>query len=164
MESFKPGNSKSPFRLDGETALITGGGSGLGRAIAQSFIQSGAQVILTGRTESSLQVAVRLLGAAATYRVHDIANPNGTDALLEELGSCTPTILVNNAGLHLKKSATETTEQEFLEIQNVHVKGAFALTRRLIPGMLKEKHGNILFIASMASLMGLPQTIDTARR
>ncbi len=66
------------------------------------------------------------------------------------------TILVNNAGIHLKKPALQTSEEEFLSVFNTHVLGAHALTRGVLPGMLRRRHGSILFIASMASLFGIP--------
>ena len=66
------------------------------------------------------------------------------------------TILVNNAGIHLKKPALETSDEEFLGVLKTHVLGSHALTRAVLPGMLRRRHGSIVFIASMASLFGLP--------
>ena len=66
------------------------------------------------------------------------------------------TILVNNAGIHLKKPAMETSEEEFLGVLKTHVLGSHALTRAVMPGMLRRRHGSILFVASMASLFGIP--------
>lgn len=151
-------SSETPFRLDGETALITGGGTGLGLAIADCFVRSGARVILTGRTEDVLREAVGKLGPAADYRVHDVAEDDRVPALLESLDS-PPSILVNNAGIHLKKPAALTTGEEFAEVLRVHVLGSFAFTRHLIPSMQSRGSGSILFIASMASIIGLPETV-----
>jgi NAD(P)-dependent dehydrogenase (short-subunit alcohol dehydrogenase family) len=66
------------------------------------------------------------------------------------------TILVNNAGVHLKKPAMATSEEEFLKVLKTHVLGSHALTRAVLPGMLQRRHGSIVFIASMASLFGIP--------
>ena len=66
------------------------------------------------------------------------------------------TILVNNAGIHLKKPALETSEEEFLSVLKTHVLGSHALTRAVLPEMLRRRHGVIIFIASMASLFGIP--------
>jgi gluconate 5-dehydrogenase len=66
---------------------------------------------------------------------------------------------VNNAGIHLKKSAVETTPAEFNAILQTHVVAAFGLTRGVLPGMIQRKHGNILFTASMASLFGIPLVV-----
>jgi NAD(P)-dependent dehydrogenase (short-subunit alcohol dehydrogenase family) len=68
-----------------------------------------------------------------------------------------PTILVNNAGIHLKRAAMQTTDEEFRSVMQTHVAGAFALARAAAPGMIQRKSGSILFIASMASIFGIPQ-------
>src|SRR5262249_11047113 len=68
-------------------------------------------------------------------------------------------VLVNNAGVHLKKHATETADSEFASVLETHVFGAFALTREVGRRMLERKSGSVLFIASMASLMGVPQVV-----
>ncbi len=150
-----------PFSLENEVALITGGGSGLGLATAQCMAQAGANVILVGRRESVLQEAVDTMGSRATYEVFDVTQLDQVPELLqrikERMGM--PTILVNNAGIHLKKAAIETTYEEFTNVLNTHVMGAFALTKTLVPFMLEQKHGSILFTASMASLFGLPLTV-----
>jgi gluconate 5-dehydrogenase len=68
-------------------------------------------------------------------------------------------ILVNNAGVHLKKSALETSDAEFAAVLQTHVFGAFALSREIGRGMVQRKNGSILFTASMASLFGIPLVV-----
>ena len=68
-------------------------------------------------------------------------------------------ILINNAGIHLKKPAVDTGTSEFDAILRTHVLGAHALSAAVLPGMLARGHGNILFIASMASLFGIPMVL-----
>jgi gluconate 5-dehydrogenase len=68
-------------------------------------------------------------------------------------------ILVNNAGIHLKKTAIDTTPAEFNSVLQTRVVAAFSLTRAVLPQMVKQKHGNILFIGSMASLFGIPLVV-----
>jgi gluconate 5-dehydrogenase len=75
---------------------------------------------------------------------------------------CQPTVLVNNAGGHLKKAAVDTSVDEFRALLNTHIHGAFALTRAVLPPMIAGEHGCILFMASMASLFGIPQVIAYA--
>ena len=149
------------FRLDGEIALVTGGGTGLGLAISRCMADAGAEVVIVGRREAVLQEAADILGPSVSYEVHDVTRFAATPSLLQRiedrLGPVS--ILVNNAGIHLKKSAIETTEAELLEVFNTHVTGAFALTRAVAPGMIERRHGSILFIASMASLFGIPQVV-----
>ena len=154
-----------PFRLDGEVAIITGGATGLGFGMARSFVASGAKVVLAGRREEELKKAVAALGAAASYVRHDVMEHGKAAELVEaatRVAGSPPSILINNAGVHLKKSAVETSPEEFLTVLNTHVIGAHALTRAVLPGMIQQKHGSIIFIASMASLFGIPKVIAYA--
>jgi len=149
---------KNPFSLKGETALITGGGSGLGLAIAICLTQAGARVVLVGRRADVLEKAARKLGRAAIFEPHDITRFDEAGELLRRINQRTGriSILVNNAGIHLKKPAVDTTPAEFNAVLQTHVVAAFSLTRAVLPDMIKRGHGNILFIASMASLFGIP--------
>jgi len=154
-----PTSTPNPFRLDGETALITGGGTGLGFGIAQSLAAAGARVVLVGRRRSELEQAVATIGARASLVAHDITQLEKAGDLVraaETAAGAPVSILVNNAGIHLKKAAAETTPQEFQAVLTTHVCAAQALTAVVLPGMMERKHGNILFTASMASLFGVP--------
>jgi gluconate 5-dehydrogenase len=150
---------KNPFSLKGETALITGGGSGLGLGIATSFAQAGARVVLVGRRADVLEKAARKLGRAAIYEPQDVTRFDEAGELLQRIHKRVGriSILVNNAGIHLKKPAVDTTPAEFNAVLQTHVVAAFSLTRVVLPDMIQRGHGNILFIASMASLFGIPQ-------
>jgi gluconate 5-dehydrogenase len=147
------------FSLEGETALITGGGTGLGKAMAHAFIAAGARVILTGRREEPLRAACADLGEKAAYALFDVAETAGAApfvaGLLERFGAVS--ILVNNAGNHFKKDALETGEQEFRHLMDTHVTGAWSLAKAVAPGMIAAGRGNLLFTASMASLFGIPR-------
>ena len=149
---------KNPFSLKGEIALITGGGSGLGLGIATSFTRAGARVVLVGRRADVLEKAARKLGQAAIFELHDITRFDEAGELLRRINKRTGriSILVNNAGIHLKKPAVDTTPAEFNAMLQTHVVAAFSLTRVVLPDMIKRGQGNILFIASMASLFGIP--------
>ncbi|ADE53544.1 SDR family NAD(P)-dependent oxidoreductase [Coraliomargarita akajimensis] len=148
---------QNAFSLEGETALITGGGSGLGFGMAQCFIQAGAEVILAGRNEATLSEAVEQLGEGARYIVHDVTELDKADELIEQAGDVS--ILVNNAGVHLKMPAVDTTPEEFNTVMQTHVNAAQALSRAALPRMLERKHGSILFTASMTAIMGMPSVI-----
>lgn len=149
-----------PFRLDGEIALITGGGSGLGLAHARCMARAGAKIVVIGRRESVLADAVEQVGENARYYVHDLtdykAAPSLADRIAGDVGP--PTILVNNAGIHLKKSVLETSVEEFQAVLDVHLLGAYALTRAVLPSMLEREKGNILFTGSMNALINVPLT------
>ena len=150
-----------PFSLQGETALITGGGTGLGFGIAQSFVGRGARVVLVARRKAVLADAVHALGPEASYEVHDIDDLAAAPGLIEHVSSRVGpvSILVNNAGTHLKKSFFETSETDMSRLLQTHLFGAFALTRAVAPSMVERRRGAILFIASMASLMGIPNIV-----
>ena len=150
---------KEPFTLTGETALITGGGTGLGLGIARCFIAAGAKVVLVGRTEHTLQEAARELGPQAVAFAHDItdlARAGECIAAADTRAGAPITILVNNAGIHLKKPAVDTDPQAFEQVLTTHVTAAHALTQAVLRGMLERKHGTILFTSSMAGLFGIP--------
>lgn len=161
---MKDSDFPSVFSLQGELAVVTGGGTGIGQAIAQAMHAAGARVVLVGRREAELAAAVKTMGEGAAYAVHDITVTAETGALVQRItkehGSIT--CLVNNAGRHLKKAAVDTTPQEFLDVLNTHILGAHELTRLVIPGMIERKHGCVLFTASMASLFGIPLVVAYA--
>ena len=115
------------FRIDGQRAVITGGGSGLGFGIAKVFIEAGAEVIIIGRNEEKLRVAQQQLGERCSYRAFDVTQLDRIPALVQEIGSID--ILVNCAGTHLKKWALDVSDAEFLDVMNVHVTSVFALSR-----------------------------------
>lgn len=154
-------NFPDVFSLKNETALITGGGTGIGLAMATAMHAAGARVVLVGRRQEELAAAVASLGERASFIVHDVTQLAGAPALVErverEVGPVT--CLVNNAGQNLKKPAVDTTAEEFEAIVRTHIFGAHALVRAVAPGMIARKHGNILFTASMASLFGIPGVI-----
>jgi len=150
------------FSLVGETALVTGGGTGLGFGIATCLASAGAKVILVGRREKELAAAAAELGSSVSYVVHDITQLDKAQDLVSAAEKCfnTPiSILVNNAGIHIKKPATETTPEEFQSVLTTHVCAAHALNRAVLPGMIERKHGSILHTASMVALMGMPLVI-----
>lgn len=149
------------FSLRGETALITGGGTGIGLAMAKSMRAAGAKVVLAGRREAELAAAVKELGEGAAYVVHDVNKLDAASALVAQVEKAHGPIscLVNNAGQNLKKPAVDTTAEEFEAIMRTHIFGAHALVRAVAPGMIERKRGSILFTASMASIFGIPYVI-----
>lgn len=152
----------SVFSLAGETALITGGATGLGLGIARCLASAGAKVVLVGRRQEEIDRAVAELGQAAVGISHDVTDFCAAPDLIkaaEAKAEAPISILVNNAGIHLKKSALITTTDEFEAVLKTHVIGAHALTAAVLPGMLERRHGSVLFTASMASLFGIPQVV-----
>lgn len=154
-------NFPSIFSLEGQVAVITGGGTGIGQAIAACMHEAGATVVLVGRREEELAKAVAALGDRASYCVHDITEMDKAETLASQITDKFGQIdcLVNNAGKHLKKAALETSADEFLAVLNTNVIASHALTKAIAPAMVERKGGSILFTASMASLFGIPQVI-----
>ncbi|MET0427543.1 MAG: SDR family oxidoreductase [Microvirga sp.] len=153
----------SAFGLADHHALITGGGSGLGLAIAECFVAAGARVTLVGTNQEKLSAACEGLGAAAAYDVHDVtrfADADGfADRIRHRLGPVS--ILVNNAGTTIKKPIPDMAFAEFQSVMDVHVGGAFAMSRAFSPHVA-EMQGSILFTASMSSFLGIPDIIGYA--
>lgn len=149
------------FSLQNELAIITGGGTGLGFAMASCFVAAGARVVLTGRRVDVLENAVQQLGSAAAYEVHDVTELDSCRDLVARIAERhgAPTILVNNAGVHAKKSLEEHSFEDFHSVIGTHVEGAFAMSQAVVPYMKKAEHGSILFVASMVSFIGMPNVI-----
>lgn len=149
------------FSLQGKIALITGGGSGIGFAIAQCMIQAGAKVVITGRREQMLKDAVAELGENAFYFVNDVTALEHLEDLVEQIETQIGAIdiLVNNAGINMKKFAVEVTDEEFSRIVNTNLNAVFALTRACAKKMLPRKSGSILMISSMAAYYGIDRVV-----
>jgi len=148
----------SPFSLQGRTALITGGGSGLGFAMASCMARAGARVAIAGRREEVLMEACEQLGENAFPFVFDIRETGKAAELAarvhETCGGLD--ILVNNAGIHSKKSFDETLPEDLDALYRVHVSGGFALAQACVPYMERAGGGSIIWVSSEAALVGIP--------
>lgn len=148
---------------DQNIALITGGTSGIGYAIAEKFIKEGFRVIITGRKKEKLDNAVTILGTQCTGKVLDMdwldAIPDFVTDLIEEFGSID--VLVNNAGINQKKPFLETTDEDFKKIILTNQTAIFSLSREVARIMVNQPNkGNIIHISSMAAQYGLPKIIS----
>ncbi|MDP4187346.1 MAG: SDR family oxidoreductase [Bacteroidota bacterium] len=153
--------SKDIFQLKDKVVLVTGGGTGLGFAISTCFIEQGAKVIISGRREEVLLKACEKLGSSASYVSNDLANLDQIPAFVEKVKKIYGRIdvLVNNAGLHLKKDLLEVTDEEFSEIIQVNQMAVFSLSREVAKLMKDKGQGVIIMISSMASQYGIPKVI-----
>jgi len=149
------------FSLKGKTALITGGGTGIGYGIAQAFVKAGATVVLTGRRAKVLAEAVAELGDNAHYRVNDITVKASIPLLVKDIESniANIDILINNAGIHHKAWAQDTTDEDFERVIQTNLISVFSLTRECAKGMLARKSGVIIMIGSMAGLFGIDRVV-----
>ncbi|MGI4834293.1 MAG: SDR family NAD(P)-dependent oxidoreductase [Janthinobacterium lividum] len=152
------------FSLAGRVALITGGGSGIGLAIAGCMAEAGATIIITGRREAVLAEACASLGERAHYLVNDICDLAGLDGLVAEIEATHGPldIVVNNAGINLKKPALEVTDEDFSRIIHTNLNAVFALTRAAARRMVARRSGCILMISSMAAYYGIDRVVAYA--
>ncbi len=145
------------FSLKGRRVVITGGGSGIGRAISHLFAEQGAEVHIfdldnpiSRETNSSVQA----ISPQSNLHFVDITQPNSIEKVVQSIG--TIDILINKAGIAQIGTLETTSEEDFQRIFDVNVKGAFHCMKAIIPGMVEQKHGVILNMASVASLVGIP--------
>ncbi|MFT3948398.1 MAG: SDR family oxidoreductase [Agriterribacter sp.] len=154
-------SSNNSFNLAGKTAVITGGSKGLGFAIAEAFVKHGAKVVITGRNEPQLAEACKALGQAAHHEVFDLNNLTAIPGFVKELENRygEVEILVNNAGINMKKELQEVTDRDFEEVIRTNQQAVFTLSREFSKKMTHRQSGNIIMISSMASQYGIPKVI-----
>src|SRR5271154_5579337 len=144
------------MNLRNAVALITGGSSGIGRAIAQSLASSGARVAITGRDERKLADTASALGVHAIHA--DVSMEADVERtyreLLEKFGDLD--ILVNNAGAGVFKNLVDFGRKEFEAVFATNVTGAMLMAREAAKIFVKRQRGNIVNIASTAALRGAP--------
>lgn len=141
----------NPGLLEGRTALVTGAGNGLGRAISVSLSRAGARVVLTGRTAASLEDTAALLPGPFRVGVVDVASPESVDALGVELADESIDILVNNAGVPGPvKTLLEIEPDEWDDVFAVNVRGMYLMCRRFIPPMVARGAGDVINLASVS--------------
>ena len=137
--------------LAGRTAVVTGGGSGLGAAIATALHDGGAELVLVGRDEDRLAAVAGRLGSRARALVCDVADPASVDRLGAALHDTDVSILVNNAGIAGPVAAlTDISVEEWDEVFDVNVRGTFLMCRALLPGMVARGTGDVINIASVS--------------
>jgi len=148
-------------RLDGKVAVVTGASRGLGKAMAQALAEAGAKVALTARSPELLEgvrAEITAKGGQAWDFVADVASEGDVLALAEgvhrELGA--PDILINNAGINIRKKLHEYTLEEWRLVLSTDVDGPFLCTRAFVPGMIEKKFGRIITVASTMGHVSLP--------
>jgi len=145
------------FRLDGQVAVVTGGGQGIGAAICRRLAAAGARVgVLDRETQPAQTLADELGGLAVTANVTAEAEIQRAIAQVEaKLGPVS--ILVNNAGITGRSAPLwELSQQEFDIVLAVNVTGVFLCSKAVIPGMISRQYGRIVNIASVAGKEGNP--------
>lgn len=137
--------------LAGRTALVTGGGTGLGAAIAAHLAGAGARVVLVGRRAEPLQATRRRLGADTRAESCDVADPGSVAALAERLADEHVSILVNNAGVPGPVAPlVEISPAEWDDVFAVNVRGTYLMCRAFLPGMVDRQRGDVINLASVS--------------
>lgn len=153
----------SLFDLTGRTALVTGGNSGIGLAMARALGLAGAKLVLVARREEELRKAAEGLGAegiAAEIAPADLAAPDAGTALSAVCAGLGREIdiLVNGAGLNLRQPFAQVTAEAFDLHMAVHLRAPFLLTQAFAPAMARSGHGRIINIASLQSWRAFPDS------
>ena len=137
--------------LAGRTALVTGGGNGLGAAIARALHGQGAEVVVVGRRTEPLAELCADLGPRATWQGCDVADPESVAALATALSGTEVSILVNNAGIAGPVAPlTEVSVEEWDAVFDVNVRGVFLVCRAFLPGMVQRGRGDVVNVASVS--------------
>lgn len=145
------------YSLAGRTAIVTGGATGLGLAVTRCLAAAGAHVAVVANNPADAS-ALEEFGDRASFYAFDITDTDRTqqivDRIIDERGPVS--ILVNNAGNHCKKPIEEMTVEDYTRVLDVHLVGAFAMTKALFGHMKANGGGSIIFQASMTSYIGQP--------
>lgn len=144
--------------LTGKNALITGASGGIGKAIAEKLYSLGASVALTGTREAVLNEVAASLGERAYPIVCNLSDGDALDALvpaaIEAMGSVD--ILVNNAGITKDNLFMRMKQEEWDDVIAVNLTAAFKLSKAVLRGMMKARHGRIIQITSVVGVTGNP--------
>ncbi|MFC5653711.1 SDR family NAD(P)-dependent oxidoreductase [Paenibacillus solisilvae] len=151
------------FKLDGRVALITGGTGGLGLVMAQALAEAGATVVITSRIkEKAVDAAEKLASAAGTETLGlaaDVTNAEDVEAMVSSAVDAFGRIdiLINNAGINIRKPIEEYDEASWDLVQNTNLKAPFLCSRAVARLMKEQKYGRIINISSMLGTVGLAE-------
>jgi NAD(P)-dependent dehydrogenase (short-subunit alcohol dehydrogenase family) len=144
------------MRLTGKVAVVTGGGSGIGRAIAVAFAREGANVVICGRNGKKLDAVAEEIGAPCLPVTADVSHGEGihrvVTATIEKYEGLD--VLVNNAGVLLPGTAESLSEDQWDQTFNTNVRGLWLLARAALPHMRAADGGSIINIGSVLSTLG----------
>jgi NAD(P)-dependent dehydrogenase (short-subunit alcohol dehydrogenase family) len=150
------------FRLDGKTALVTGGARGLGKTMATALAEAGADIALAGRSRESCETAAKEIAAATGRTVRAFAADVTVAADVQRLhgdvrSACGDVdILINNAGTNIRGTLDQLSEADWDNVIDTNLKGPFLCTKAFAPGMLKKGWGRVVNLASIMSVVALP--------
>ncbi len=152
------------MRLEGKSAIVTGSSRGIGACIARRFGREGAAVAVVGHREreraDAVVAEIEGAGGRAAAFLADIGTVAGCERLAQEVIATfgTVDILVNNAGIFVSQPIEEVTEETWDAQHALNLKGAFFMTKAVVPGMKAKGAGKIINISSIAGCGGFPQS------
>jgi NAD(P)-dependent dehydrogenase (short-subunit alcohol dehydrogenase family) len=141
-------------------AIVTGGGSGIGLAIAKKFTENNIITYIIGRNKEKLAEAATMLGENARTIAFDLNELHKIPELVQQIQDKEGNIdiLVNNAGINQKKSLSDVTDEDFQKVILTNITSVFSITRE-VSKVINKNHGSIINISSMASQYGIPKVI-----
>ena len=142
--------------LSGKNALVTGSTRGIGRAIAESFAESGARVAVVGRDQERANEAASAIGNGAVGFAADVSDTAAVTKLVDDVEKAFGSIdiLVNNAGITRDNIVMRLKDEDWDAVLNANLRGAFASIRAVSRGMMKRRAGRIINVASIVGLIG----------
>lgn len=146
----------NPFRIENKIALVTGAGSGIGKAIAELFADQGAVVWVVDLDEASAETTatgLRATGGRAHAARIDVSDPRAVEALAKRTGAID--VLVNNAGIGHVGNLGTTTAEDLDRLHAVNVRGVFNGARAFVPAMLERRQGSVINMASIGGIVAV---------
>lgn len=149
------------MKLIDKVVIVTGGGRGIGAAICQAFANEGAKVVVADIDEDNAREVAKNLGGKALGVALDVRNPKDAakmaSRVIAEFGRID--VLMNNAGARIIKGLMQHTQDDWQQMIDINLSGPFICSQAVLPQMLKQKSGNIINVASIASFMGRPNRV-----
>ena len=150
------------FRLDGKVALVTGGSKGLGRAMAQALAEAGADIALCSRNAAEATAAAQEIAAATGRKAAGFyADVTDRASVADLKTQCEAAfgqidILLNNAGVNVRKPTPELTEDDWDSVIDSSIKGSFLCSQAFLPGMIERKWGRVVMLGSIMTFVAIP--------
>ena len=156
---------REKFSLEGQTALVTGSGRGIGKGLATALAKAGADIVVLDIIEENARETAEFLESTADIKAYSYVGdlsktdmiPKYVKEILHHCGKID--ILVNNAGVQVRKPALEFTLEEWNTVLTVHLTASFAMAHAIVPGMIERSGGKIINISSLNCVMAVPNII-----